>query len=147
MKMNLAIDAVAFALYAAVSYPFLTGVGLHEWAGMLLFVLFVLHCAAHLDWVADALRGFRDGFSFARQGNLLLDFGILLAFTAVTVSGLGISGTVLPALGLVSSGYFIWGPMHAFSAKALLVLLLAHVVAHWRWIAKSMGKKESGNAD
>ena len=46
-----------------------------------------------------------------------------------------VSGAVLPALGLYADGYYFWDPLHAIAAKALLALLLVHVVAHWRWLA------------
>lgn len=48
----------------------------------------------------------------------------------VTVSGLGVSGTVLHAFGLYVDGYFVWAPLHAIAAKVLLALLLVHVAVH-----------------
>lgn len=148
MKHNLAIDAVALVLYAVVSLPSLTGVGFHEWASVALFVLFIVHCAVHYDWVVDVAKGARDSRAWARQGNLALDALILVAFMVVMVSGLGISGTVLPSFGLVSFGYYVWGPLHSLSAKVLLALLLIHLVAHWRWIARQTIKRNrSGLSD
>ena len=53
---------------------------------------------------------------------------------SVTVSGIMVSGAVLPALGLYADGYYFWDPLHAIAAKALLALLLVHVVVHWHWL-------------
>ena len=60
---------------------------------------------------------------------------------ACAVSGLMVSGAVLPFFGLYAEGYYFWGPLHAVSAKLLLALLLVHVVAHWRWVASFLKKK------
>ena len=66
-----------------------------------------------------------------------LDALLLAALAVCAVSGLLISGTVLPSFGLFADGYYFWNPLHAASAKLLLALLLVHVVAHWRWIANA----------
>ncbi len=50
----------------------------------------------------------------------------------VMVSGILISGAVLPTLGLHAKGYYFWNPLHAMSAKMLLALLLVHMVVHWK---------------
>ena len=90
----LAVDAACLLVYQVAASPALTGVGVHEWLGLL----------------------------------------IVAAFMTVTVSGIMVSGAVLPALGLYADGYYFWDPLHAIAAKALLALLLVHVVAHWRWL-------------
>ena len=73
--------------------------------------------------------------SLGRTGHFVLDALIVVAFMTCTVSGVLVSGAVLPAFGLYADGFFFWDPLHAASAKVLLALLVVHVVAHWRWIA------------
>lgn len=146
MKRNLTIDAVILAVYAIVSFPSLTGVGLHEWAGMGLFALFFVHCAVHIDWALDSVKRLHAKRSWACQGNLALDAAILAVLVVVVVSGLGISGTVLPTFGLFSTGYYVWNPLHAVAAKVLLALLLVHVVVHARWIVQML-RKEKGDGE
>ena len=134
-RRNLAIDVAALAAYLAVANPALTGIGVHEWLGLGVFLAFFVHMLLHADWVAEAIRGSFARPSLARTGNVVLDLLIVLASAACTVSGVMVSGAVLPALGLYAEGYYFWGPLHAMSAKALLALLLVHVVAHWKWVA------------
>lgn len=140
MKRNLGLDIVLVAVYAIVSLPSLTGIGFHEWAGVGLFVLFLAHVAVHVDWATDAIGRMTTKRSWSWRGNLALDAAILLAFAVVTISGLGISGSVLAAFGLYADGYYFWDPLHAVAAKALLALLLVHVAAHWRWVARAFRK-------
>ena len=139
-KRLFAVDAVALAAYLAAATPALTGVAVHEWLGIGVFVAFFVHAVQHAGWVADAVRGSIRNPSLARTGNLALDALVLVVFMVVTVSGVLISGAVLPAFGLYAGGYYFWDPLHAIAAKALLALLLVHVVVHWRWVASFSGK-------
>lgn len=144
-KKNLAIDAVVLALYLVVANPVLTGIGVHEWLGLGVLVAFFVHAAVHADWVVEAVRGSFDHPSWARTGNVVLDVLILVAFMATVVSGVMVSGSVLPALGLYAEGYYFWDPLHAVSAKVLLALLVLHVVAHWKWLASALKKGKVSN--
>lgn len=141
-KRLFAVDAVALVAYLVVANPALTGVAVHEWLGLGVLVVFLVHTAQHADWAASAVKGLRAG-SWGTRANLVLDALILAAFMVVTVSGILISGAVLPAFGLYAGGYYFWDPLHAIAAKALLALLLVHVVVHWKWIWSFFRKKGS----
>lgn len=139
-RRNFIIDVAALAVYLVAANPSLTGIGVHEWLGLGVFAVFVVHVAVNLDWVAAAFRAVFKNPSAARTANLALDVLIALALVVCAVSGLMVSGAVLPAFGLYAGGYFFWDPLHAASAKALLALLLVHVVAHWKWLVKFFRK-------
>ncbi len=143
-KKNLIVDIAALLIYAVVANPVLTGISLHEWLGLGVFVVFLVHVAMHTDWVIDTCKAAFKQPSFARTGNVILDVMILVVFMVCMVSGLLVSGDVLPALGFFAEGYYFWGPLHAASAKFLLALLLVHVAVHWRWIVLFFKKKGVG---
>ena len=146
-KKSLIIDAVALLVYLVAANPPITGIAVHEWLGLGAFVVFLVHCIANADWVARAARSFASA-SWGTRGNLVLDALILVAFMVVTVSGVLVSGAVLPALGLYADGYYFWDPLHSIAAKALLALLLVHIVVHWKWFASFIKKgKDSGHAE
>ena len=127
VRKNLAIDVIALAVYLVVSNPALTGIDAHEWLGLGVLLVFLVHCVAHADWVGSALFGFGRA-AWSVRGNLALDVLILAAFAVVMVSGLGVSGAVLPSMGLYVEGYFFWDPLHSIAAKVLLAALLVHLV-------------------
>lgn len=133
-RRNLAIDIAALAVYLVAANPAVTGIGIHEWLGLGMLVIFFVHAAMHVDWVIEAVRRSFVRLSWARTGNAVLDLVIVAVVMVVMVSGVMVSGAVLPALGLYADGYYFWDPLHAIAAKALLALLLVHVVAHWRWL-------------
>ena len=64
--------------------------------------------------------------------SIVLNVLIALALAACAVSGIMISGTVLPTFGVFATGYYFWDPLHALSAKILLALLLIHLVLNGR---------------
>ena len=146
-RKNLVVDLIALAVYAIAANPALTGIGFHEWVCLGVLVVFLVHVALHWGWVADTVRAALKGPSLARTGNLVLGALILVAFMACAVSGLMVSGAVLPAFGLYAEGYYFWDPLHAASAKFLLALLVVHVAVHWRWIASFTRKKGSEHGE
>lgn len=66
-KKNLVIDLVALLVYAVVANPMVTGIAVHEWIGLGLLVVMLVHCALHVDWVIDVFC--RVGRARGAQGN------------------------------------------------------------------------------
>ena len=146
-KKNIIIDLVALVVYILSAWPALTGLGLHEWIGLgIVFVLFV-HCCVHMDWVVETTKSAFKNPSFVRTGNWVLDFLLLVVLLLCAISGLFVSGTVLPAFGFFANGYYFWDPLHAFSAKLLLALLLVHVVVHLKWFTNVLSKFNKDKED
>ena len=119
----LVVDALALVLYVVVSLPALTGVGVHEWLGLGVGVVLLVHGAQHIDFVGRLLAA---RCSLRTTGRMLLDVALVLSVVVVALSGLMESGAVLPTFGLYAEGYYFWGPLHAASAKVLLALLIVH---------------------
>ena len=111
----LAVDAACLLVYLVAASPALTGIGIHEWLGLGVLVVFFAHAAMHVDWAVEAVRSAFARPSWARTGNLALDLLIVAAFMTVTVSGIMVSGAVLPSLGLYADGYYFWDPLHAIA--------------------------------
>lgn len=119
----LVVDALALVLYVVVSLPALTGVGVHEWLGLGVGVVLLVHGVQHIDFVGGFLAA---RCSLRATGRMLLDVALVLSVVVVALSGLMESGAVLPTFGLYAEGYYFWGPLHAASAKVLLALLIVH---------------------
>ena len=105
-RRNLAIDIAALAVYLVAANPAVTGIGIHEWLGLGMLVIFFVHAAMHVDWVIEAVRRSFVRLSWARTGNAVLDLVIVAVVMVVMVSGVMVSGAVLPALGLYADGYY-----------------------------------------
>lgn len=136
----LVVDVLALIMYALVSLPALTGIAVHEWLGLAVFVVLAVHLVQNCSRVFDTACGLARGFSMARMGRLVLDVLLAAALMVVVVSGIMISGAVLPAFGLYAEGYYFWDPLHAIAAKVLLALLLVHVVLNARMAHRLWGR-------
>ena len=91
MRM-LVVDVLALALYIVVSLPALTGVGPHEWLGLGVGLVLLVHGVQHADFVTRLLSGHR---SLRVAGRVLLDVALVIAVVVVVLSGLMESGAVL----------------------------------------------------
>lgn len=99
------------------------GVAAHEWLGLALVVLLLVHAALRSKRFESGARR----ASARRLARLVLDAALLVSLAVCAVSGVMVSGAVLPTFGLFADGYYLWNPMHAVSAKVLLALLLVHL--------------------
>lgn len=143
MRM-LVVDVLALALYIVVSLPALTGVGPHEWLGLGVGLVLLVHGAQHADFVARLLPGRR---SLRAAGRVLLDAALVIAVVVVILSGLMESGAVLLSFGLYAEGYYFWGPLHAASAKVLLALLVVHGVLNIGALRRLIQRSRAGEAE
>ncbi|MEC4272894.1 DUF4405 domain-containing protein [Adlercreutzia sp. R25] len=143
MRM-LAVDALALTLYIVVSLPVLTGVGPHEWLGLGVGLVLLVHGAQHADFVARLLSGRR---SLRAAGRVLLDAALVIAVAVVMLSGLMESGAVLLSFGLYAEGYYFWGPLHAASAKVLLALLVVHGALNIGALRRLIQRSRAGEAE
>ena len=95
MKRSHALfDIAVLAVYLLAANPALTGIPLHEFLGLGAFIM----VAAHVVESGEGLGG------RGRVGQLVLNAVLLLALAVCVVSGVMVSGTVLPSLGLYASG-------------------------------------------
>ena len=124
------VDFFVLALYVVASFPSVTGVAIHEWLSVGVFAVLVAHCVQHYDWFVDASKSILKAKTIARRARLILAVAMAVALAVVMVSGLLISGAILPAFGLYADGYYFWDPLHAASAKVLLALLLIHLATN-----------------
>ena len=115
---RIAFDIMLLAFYLVTANPATTGMPLHEYLGVGVFVLMV----AHVVMSGEGLGG------RGRWTQRVLNGVLLVALVFCVVSGAMVSGTLLPSLGLYATGYYFWDPLHALSAKVLLAALLVHVV-------------------
>lgn len=160
VRKSLAMDALALVLFAASLLPGLTGVAAHEWLSLVITAVFLSHIVVHVhvpkktgrDLLNDGVASerkvssevdsrsavpseiLRGSFGRLRAANLVVDAALFVVLALVTISGLGVSGAVLPTLGLYADGYYFWNPLHAAAAKALLALLIVHLAFHMKYV-------------
>ncbi len=134
VRTNLAIDALALAVYLVATNPVTTGTAAHEWLGLgIAFVGFV-HLLLHWDWVGAMTRRFATRVSPVARADFLIDAALLVTVTAVALSGLLVSQTALSWLGRRVAEDSVWHAVHARTTTVLLALVGLHLGTHFAWL-------------
>jgi hypothetical protein len=133
IRLDFWLDAaVLTGFIVAYSFNF-TGDAVHEWLGLALGLVLVVHLTLHWDWVVRATR------NLIRRRGLdrliwLVNLALLLAMTLCVMSGILISRVALPELGILVLNTPLWSRLHELTAEATLGLVPVHVALRWKWI-------------
>lgn len=139
-RFDLWIDlALLVAFTLDYSFQF-TGLTVHEWIGVALAPVLLLHVTLHWDWIlrtTKRLVGRRGGREAVRWA---VDLALMLAMTLCVASGLFISRHAIPALGFGTTPDAFWTGLHTTTADATVALVAVHVAMSWRWLV-SVGRR------
>lgn len=140
-KRNLVLDILILAAFLLAMVPNLTGEGIHEWMSLGLLLAVVIHLLFHWDWIVEVgARFFKKLWHISRL-KFFVDIFVFLSFITVSLSGIMISKTVLPTLGLNSGQTsMIWKQLHSLSADASILLIGLHFALNWGWVVSSFKK-------
>lgn len=139
-----AVDvALTVAIVAVIEVP-LTGLAVHEWLGIALAVGCGLHLVQHAAWLNTTGRRFFARCSFKNRLNYLMMAGLFVGFSTIIASGLLISESALPAVGLTPPGGDFWRWLHLASVLWVLWLTAAHLAFNRDWIVKTVRRHVLG---
>ena len=132
-RVDFWLDAVLLVAYTLAYSLGFTGIATHEWLGIGLGVVLLVHLTLHWDWVIRTTRkllrpGGRERFIW------LVNLLLLLTMTLCIASGILISEVALPALGITVPASSFWRQMHDTTATLTLILVPIHAALRWRWI-------------
>jgi hypothetical protein len=136
-KLNLLLDIALLLMLLIVYEVRATGEAIHEWIGVAMTAVLLVHIILHWDWVMTMVRRFVRKLAAEARLRSVLNVAIFIAFTAVMFSGLLISETVMPFIGLHLEGSGFWHWLHGLAADAIVWLIALHIGLNWRWIVKT----------
>lgn len=117
---------MTLALLLLMGYPFWGDIA-HEWAGAVMFALFLVHHILNRNWYKTIGRGKYTAF---RVLQLTVDGLVFLAMAGLMVSGIMLSNRVLAFLHL-RLGISFARLLHMISAYWGFVLMALHLGLHW----------------
>ena len=134
--VKLTLDLVLLVLLALMYRKRAISMQFHEWGGIALFGLFLVHKALNWKWIRNVTAGI-----FQRKAKLnacwIVDVLMLLSMTAVLITGLLISKT-LPTAIAGARGLQVW---HYFFAATALALSGIHLGLHGAMLQNNLWKK------
>ena len=123
------LDTSMLALFTVLMSWRLTGVSLHEWLGLALTALLLLHLVVHWGWVEARVAALLQP-TRRRFGALLLNSAVFVAMGATIVSGLVVSKVVMPNH-LTPVAYLGWHGLHESAATVTVLLIGLHLAFNW----------------
>lgn len=133
-KTNLIVDICILAGFLLAMEPRITGENIHEWFSVALAATVVIHLLLHWDWIMTVARKYFVKLWHESRLNFLLDVFLFIGFNAIMLSGLMISRSVLPSLGIQVGQGGAWKMIHSQSADITMWLVAIHFGLHWRWL-------------
>jgi hypothetical protein len=129
------VDVALLGLFVAVIEVPLTGLPIHEWLGIGFGVGMVAHLVQHAGWAGTTLKRIFGRTSFRNRLNYLMMAALFAGFASIIVSGLLISESALPALGLQPPAVEFWGWLHLASVVWVIALAALHIALNLTWFA------------
>ena len=131
---NFIIDTAVFFGFLLVNEPKITNQTIHEWLGLAVFITLLVHLILHWKWVVKKVTTFFKKMPLQDRINFIVDFIFFIAIITVTLTGVLMSKSALPALGISVGNGGTWKQLHSVSADASLYALALHFALHWPWI-------------
>lgn len=136
MILKLAVDfAMTAALLLLMAYE-LVGQTAHEWIGIGMLVLFIIHHFLNWSWTRNILKGRYNAVRIMKTGVVVL---ILCAMAGSMISGVILSRHALSFLSIKGGRSFARN-LHMISAYWGFVLMSVHLGFHWSMMM-GMAKK------
>jgi cytochrome b561 len=133
LAIRLIIDlAMTILILFALAYR-ITGDVAHEWIGISVTVLFIVHNALNWRWYKNIFRG---KYNFRRSVNTAVNFILLITMTTLIISGMLMSRTVLAFLNL--PGGMETRQIHTTAAYWGLIIIALHIGMHGEMIINAM---------
>jgi hypothetical protein len=136
-KALFTVDLGLALLFVAVIEVPLTGLAVHEWLGIGIALGTGFHLLQHSGWAGTTLKRLLGRTSFRNRLNYLMMAAMFVGFATTIVSGLLISDSALPALGIHPPALEFWAWLHLASVVWVIGLTCLHLAINWKWITNT----------
>ena len=137
IKTKWILDLAIFIGFLIAMDPHSTGIAIHEWLTLSALATIMIHLLLNWDWIAQVTRRFFGRVSARSRLNYILNWLLFIDGILIMLSGILISESVIPALGITLPAGFAWRRLHDMSANIALLLLGLHTALHWDWIVNA----------
>lgn len=136
-KFKIAVDFLMVALLPALMAFQITGRELHEWFGIGMLMLLLIHNILNFKWYKKLFKG---RYTFLRTLQAVFDIFILVGRLCLGYSGIIMSGYVFSFVS-VNGQMALARQMHMAASYWGFVLMSIHLGFHWGIAVRAAGKK------
>jgi hypothetical protein len=130
------VDLTLFAIFLIAFFLDLTGLEIHQWIGITASGLAAYHLLTHWVWVRKVTERFFGKTSTQARLYYLVDASLFAGLFVIGLTGLVISSW----LNLSLTHYDLWLSVHIQASIITLVLTVAKIGLHWRWVITTTKK-------
>ena len=128
----------AFVAFLVAFAPYSTGIPIHEWLGIAIGGVIIVHLLLHWDWIINTTRSLSQKKPSRKRLNTILDALFFIDTVIIIFTGLMISEVVLPAIGITNTFIPFYITIHSMAADIAVLIIGLHVGLHWKWIIKAV---------
>ncbi len=133
-RTKLFLDIALFTAFLITMDPRFSGLAIHEWLSLAAGATVIVHLLLSWSWIVEMTkRIFGKGLNGARI-NYILNWALFFDGILIMLSGILISKTAMPTLGIVLPTRHAWRTLHDMSANLALLIMGLHIALHWNWI-------------
>lgn len=134
------INFAFFICMVIVLAPHATGIAVHEWASFVIIVPFFAHLIMDWKWIVRTTTRLFASIPGEQRFNYILNWLLFFLFVVATFTGVLISESALPAIGIHIVIDPFWSQLHDTSANIMTAVLGVHLAMHWKWIVTNVNK-------
>lgn len=135
-QFNWIFDFLILAGFLLSFFIDVTGLPLHQWLGVAVFLLIVVHLLNHWGWVDAVISRFFGKASPRARLYAAIDLLLLFGFAMIIETGLVMSTW----FNLTLTDYDTWSVLHTYVSIGTLILAVIKIGLHWRWIVTVAAK-------
>ena len=100
IKTKLVLDILIFIAFLIAMEPRSSGITIHEWLATSLIAVLIVHLLLSWDWITQITRRFMGKINDQPGLNYILNWSLFIDGTVIMLSGLMISESLMPYLGI-----------------------------------------------
>lgn len=127
-RFQIIIDFTMMAMLPVLMAYELVGEAAHEWVGLAMFILFILHHILNYKWHQNLLKGCYSG---TRILGTVIGMLLCVVMICLPVSGIMMSKHVFIFFDISSSGVSLVRTTHLLASYWGFVLMSVHLGLHW----------------
>lgn len=133
-RTKLILDIGTFLALLITMDPRFSGLAIHEWLSLALAGAVVVHLLLNWEWIVNVTKRLFVRSTNGARVNYVLNWLLFIDGILLVLSGIMISESAMPALGIVLPINFAWRRLHDMSANLALLIMGLHIAMHWNWI-------------
>lgn len=137
----LCLDTAMLVLVCVLECLSLTGLELHEWLGIVLCPVVLVHVVVQWRWFITQYQRIRLTRGYRVRINALLNVVLFLLMSAVLFSGVLVSHQGTALFGEAFGRVRIWHDIHGWANFSLIVLVGLHLALNWDWMLAAIRRR------